>query len=145
MPDKEEQSSIGVEGITFQIDPYLTDRALNNLFAKAWENHGERSFQPVLARSLTYIAAFAEAQLVGFVNVAWDGGGHGFILDTTVHPGFQRRGIGTALLRRAARIAKQRGVEWLHVDFEPEYESFYRQCGYVPTGAGLLNLFKMNV
>ena len=45
----------------------------------------------MLARSLTYVAAYDTVgggeQLVGFVNVAWDGGIHAFLLDTTVHPG----------------------------------------------------------
>jgi len=49
-----------------------------------------------------YIAAFDGTQLVGFVNVAWDGGVTGFLLDTTVHRDHQRRGIGSALLREAA-------------------------------------------
>lgn len=40
------------------------------------------------------------------------------ILDPTVHPDWQKRGIGRALVRRAAAVARKRGIEWLHVDFE---------------------------
>ena len=126
--------------IAYQIRPELSDRDLNALFASAWENHAEREFGPVLAQSLTYVGAFDGSRLVGFVNVAWDGGVHGFILDTTVHPEFQRRGIGTELMKRAAKIAAQQELEWLHVDYEPHLHPFYRGCGYEKTDAGLLNL-----
>jgi ribosomal protein S18 acetylase RimI-like enzyme len=126
--------------IEYQIQPQLSDREINDLFASAWQNHAQREFGPVLVQSLTYVGAFDGSRLVGFVNVAWDGGVHGFILDTTVHPEYQRRGIGTELMLRAAKIAAERGIEWLHVDYEPHLYAFYRGCGYEETKAGLLNL-----
>jgi ribosomal protein S18 acetylase RimI-like enzyme len=36
-------------------------------------------------------------RLIGFVNVASDGGQHAFILDTCVHPAFRRRGMSQPL------------------------------------------------
>ncbi|MFC1736749.1 GNAT family N-acetyltransferase [Candidatus Hydrogenedentota bacterium] len=129
-----------MDEIEYRIEPELSGRDLNRLFASAWENHTEREFGPVLEQSLTYVGAFDGFRLVGFVNVAWDGGIHGFILDTTVHRGFQRRGIGTEMMKRAAKIAAARGIEWLHVDYEPHLHTFYRKCGYGKTEAGLLNL-----
>jgi ribosomal protein S18 acetylase RimI-like enzyme len=89
---------------------------------------------------LVYIAAYRGSRLVGFVNVAWDGGAHGFILDPTVHVEFQRRGLGLGLLREAARQARTSGLEWLHVDFPPGLEPFYRAAGYVGTAAGILRV-----
>jgi GNAT superfamily N-acetyltransferase len=93
-----------------------------------------------LKHSLVYLCAYAERRLVGFVNVAWDGGIHGFILDTTVHPELRRRGIGRRLVLRAASEARSRGVEWLHVDFEPHLRTFYDSCGFRTTEAGLMHL-----
>ncbi len=72
--------------------------------------------------------------------MAWDGGIHGFVLDTTVHCDYQRRGIGTELMKRAAEVAGERGIEWLHADYEPHLDAFYRRCGYRKTEAGLLSL-----
>jgi GNAT superfamily N-acetyltransferase len=74
------------------------------------------------------------------VNVAWDGGAHAFLLDTTVHPDHQRQGIATALVRRAVDLARERGAHWLHVDYEPHLDGFYRGCGFRPTAAGLIAL-----
>lgn len=122
---------------TLRQRPDLT--AYQALWAAAWNGFGS----PDLGRldhSLTWVCAYADAQLVGFVNVAWDGGVHAFLLDTTVHPEFQRRGLGAELVRRAASEAQLRGLYWLHVDFEPHLEGFYRGCGFRGTGAGLIAL-----
>jgi len=79
--------------------------------------------------------------LVGFVNVAWDGGDHAFLLDTKVRIDHQRRGIATVLVRVAASRARVAGCEWLHVDFRPELAPFYlNACGFRPTAAGLIQL-----
>ena len=126
----------------YRIKPKLTDAELKPLFRAAWPHEGEgnASYEPVLARSLTYVAAYSGERLVGFVNVAWDGGVHAFLLDTTVHPEFQRRGIGRELVARAAQEARALGCAWLHVDFEPHLEGFYRGCGFRATQAGLIDL-----
>ena len=88
--------------------------------------------------SLTWIGAFSEGQLVGFVHAVWDGGTHAFILDTAVHPDFQRLGIGRDLVRAVTDEAFKAGCDWVHVDYEPEFASFYESaCGFRPTPAGL--------
>ncbi|HTM77763.1 MAG TPA: GNAT family N-acetyltransferase, partial [Devosia sp.] len=72
--------------------------------------------------------------------VAWDGGVHACILDTCVDRDYRRQGIATRLVRAAADAAKARGAHWLHVDFEPQLERFYRGCGFASTAAGLMRL-----
>jgi GNAT superfamily N-acetyltransferase len=129
-----------MQEISFYVSKPIDSEALNSLFAAAWENHQETDFQPVLSRSLLYVCAYTDDHLIGFVNMAWDGGVHAFLLDTTVHPDFQRQGIGVELVRKAAEATRERGVEWVHVDYEPHLEAFYRKCGFQPTLAGLINL-----
>ena len=126
--------------ISYRISPAITNDALNALFAAAWPNHAWSDFAPVLSRSLAYVCAYRQDQLIGFVNLAWDGGIHAFLLDTTVHPEFQRHGIGRELVAQATQVARERGILWLHVDYEPHLESFYRGCGFRHTEAGLLRL-----
>ena len=126
--------------IDYKISPAVTNDKLNTLFANAWENHITWDFLPVLEHSLLFVCAYYERHLIGFVNVAWDGAQHAFILDTTVDKNFRRRGVGTELVKLAAETAKERGVEWLHVDFEPHLQDFYRKCGFRNTNAGLIKL-----
>jgi ribosomal protein S18 acetylase RimI-like enzyme len=128
--------------VAYRLNPPLSNAALNALYAAAWPAHGEREsdFQPVLAHSLVTVGAYAGARLVGFVYVAWDGGIHGFLLDPTVDPAYRRRGIGQRLVAEATAAAQARGLVWLHVDYEPHLEAFYRECGFQPTLAGLIHL-----
>lgn len=121
-------------------NPDLSDARLNGLFTAVWPDHEPREYGPVLARSLGYCGAFAGGALVGYVNVAWDGGEHAFLLDPTVHPDHRRRGIGLALVRRATGLAAEAGAKWLHVDYEPHLARFYAAAGFRHTEAGLLRL-----
>jgi ribosomal protein S18 acetylase RimI-like enzyme len=134
------ETVVMVDHVVLAVKPPLTDAELNTLFAAAWPSHSETRFGPVLGRSLTWVAARLDERLVGFVNVATDGGAHAFVLDTTVHPDVQRRGVGRRLVTMAVEHTRQAGVEWLHVDYEPHLDGFYRGCGFRPTAAGLLRL-----
>lgn len=108
--------------------------------------HGGRAqpgwWDQVRPHSLGWVTARRpDNLLVGFVNVAWDGGDHAFLLDTKVRPDHQRRGIATELVRRAASQAGAAGCEWLHVDFEAYLAPFYLDaCGFRSTRAGLIHL-----
>ena len=109
-------------------------------------SHGGRSesgwWDKVRPHSLGWATArTADGTLVGFVNVAWDGSDHAFLIDTKTRGPFQRRGIGTRLVQLAAERARAAGCEWLHVDFEEHLASFYVDaCGFTPTDAGVIHL-----
>jgi ribosomal protein S18 acetylase RimI-like enzyme len=123
------------------VDPHPEAASLDRLFRAAWGSPPNPNYvSDVLSRSLAHVGAFDGDILAGFVNVAWDGGIHAFILDTAVDPTYRRRGIATQLVRRAAEVARERGAHWLHVDFEPHLAGFYRACGFRLTEAGLIRL-----
>ena len=91
--------------------------------------------------SLGWVCARDSGELVGWVNVAWDGAIHVFILDTIVAAPAQRRGIGARMVALAVEHAQAAGCEWLHVDFDDELMPFYIEaCGFTPTPAGLIAL-----
>ena len=114
--------------------------ALEHLFARAWDGHGKGDYDQVLDRSFTWVTAHYRSQLIGFVKVAWDGGVHFFLLDTTVHPDFQRRGIGTAVVRTAINSCRGHG-EWLHVDSDQELmQRLYLPAGFAEAIAGTVNV-----
>ena len=95
----------------------------------------------VTRHSLGWVCARDGGRLVGFVNVAWDGAVHAFLLDTIVAPYAQRRGIGQELVRQATIGARAAGCDWLHVDFEPHLRAFYLEaCGFRSPEAGLIGL-----
>jgi len=99
-----------------------------------WRDRVER-------HSLGWVCARNGDDLAGFVNVAWDGGAHAFILDAMVAPPLHRQGTGTRLVARAIEEARRAGCAWLHVDFEEHLRPFYlRGCGFTPSPAGLIAL-----
>jgi len=124
----------------------VTNAALNALHAEGFGHPvgAEDVVSRLQRHSLGWVCATAgtDADLVGFVNVAWDGGTHAFLLDTLVAAAHRRRGIGRALVAAAAEQAREAGCAWLHVDFEAPLRDFYvRSCGFSPTSAGLVALW----
>jgi GNAT superfamily N-acetyltransferase len=123
------------DGELFELTSYHGGRA-----AAGW-------WDQVRPHSLGWVTArLGDGALVGFVNVAWDGADHAFLVDTKTRPDRQRRGIGTAVVRLAALRARDAGCEWLHVDFESRYRSFYLEaCGFAGTdNAGLIHLYDLD-
>jgi GNAT superfamily N-acetyltransferase len=123
------------ESVIFQRRSGVDEEELQRLFEAAWGSR-KNDFRPVFERSFTWVTAHAGGTLVGFVNVAWDGGVHFFLLDTTVHPHWQRQGIGTRLVRDTLDACRGAG-EWIHVDFDPELTSFYHHAGFGPATAAI--------
>ena len=140
-PSSEEAQGMADE-LSYEWRGRLTDAEMVELV----QSHGGRAvvgwWDQIRRHSLGWVTARTEeGQLVGFVNVAWDGGDHAFLLDTKTAGQLQRQGIGTAVVRRATEEAKTAGCEWLHVDFEPGLERFYYDaCTFHPTRAGLIHL-----
>lgn len=91
--------------------------------------------------SLGWVCLRQSTTLIGFVNVAWDGGVHAFVLDTMITAASRRRGLATDLIKEATKRAREAGCEWLHVDFDPDLRPFYFDtCGFTQTDAGLIPL-----
>lgn len=123
-----------------KISPPVSNAALNALFTQAWPARPPVNFPRLLKHALLYICAFHDRELIGFVKLISDGGVHGFILDPTVAPAWQRQGVGHALLDAVKHEAARRGLTWLHVDYEARLAPFYKACGFTSTKAGVLRL-----
>ncbi len=120
------------------------DRALSELHAAAFGGPvGDHAwFAQVSGHSLGWVCARdGTGRLAGFLNVAWDGGAHAFVLDAIVHPSRQRDGVGTRMVALAIDAARAAGCEWLHVDFAARLAPFYLDaCAFTRTSAGLIDL-----
>ena len=127
--------------ITYEVNPTVANAELDQLFVASWPNHHPPyDFAPELEHALAYVCAYSGEELIGFVRLAWDGSIHAFLLEPTVRPDYRRRGIGRTLVQRIVAVARERGMEWVHVDYTPDLRDFYRSCGFVPCDAGLVHL-----
>lgn len=116
---------------------------VNALHAEAFDHRvlDDDWKRQVHEHSLGWVCARDDDSLVGFVNVAWDGGIHAFVLDTIVAAHVARQGVGTELVAVAVDQSRALGCEWLHVDFDDHLRPFYFDaCGFKPTNAGLIAL-----
>ena len=131
-----------MENVEYRWRGALTDAEMVDLVLA----HGGRAragwWDQVRPHALGWVTARrADGLLVGFVNVAWDGGDHAVLLDTKVRGEYQHRGIATQVVRVAVTNSRDAGCEWLHVDFEARLEPFYFDaCGFRPTSAGVIYL-----
>jgi GNAT superfamily N-acetyltransferase len=129
--------------ITYEWRGRFDNATLNALHAEGFGHRvlDDDWWAQVNKHSLGWVCARRGDELVGFVNVAWDGGVHAFVLDTLVTPILRRQGIGAELVAVAARESRAARCEWLHVDFDDHLRTFYLDaCGFVPTAAGLIRL-----
>lgn len=118
------------------------DSEVDSLHAAAFRHEaGGTGWRDRVGRhSLGWVVARRGRTLVGFANVAWDGGVHAFLLDPVVELQERRHGLGTELVR-VTRVHAAQTCEWLHVDFEEHLRSFYFDAvGFVPTPAGVIRL-----
>src|SRR5580658_9882759 len=122
----------------------FTNGEVNSLHAEAF---GTKVFcdaewnwvELVHRHSLGWVVARNGSDLVGFVNVLWDGLVHAWLQDTMVAARSRGQGIGTELVNHARQGAKAAGCNYLHVDFDDDLGQFYYSaCGFRPTNAGLL-------
>ena len=121
----------------------FTDDEVNRLHAEVFAHDlfEDGWLEQVQRWSLGWVTAREGAELVGFVNVPWDGLVHAFIIDVIVAEQSRHARVGTQLISVATEQARAAGCEWLHVDFDEELASFYFDaCGFRPTRAGLIRL-----
>jgi GNAT superfamily N-acetyltransferase len=134
------------DDITFGWRGGFTNDEVNRLHAEAFEtrvyDESEWNWQQLTAaHSLGWVVARRDGELVGFVNVLWDGLVHAWVQDTMVAMGIRGHGIGRRLVEAAADGARSAGCEILHVDFDEHLTGFYVDaCGFRPAHAGLMEL-----
>jgi GNAT superfamily N-acetyltransferase len=126
--------------VELAVNAELSNEGLAGLFRLGWPESPVRDYEAELAYSFCWVSAHSGSLLVGFVNVAWNGGKHAFLLDAVVHPDWRQRGVGRALVAEAVNRARQGGLEFLHVDHEARLAPFYQRCGFESTAAGLIRL-----
>lgn len=82
--------------------------------------------------SLCVLGAYEDEKLVGLIRAVGDAVTIVFIQDILVHPAYQRRGIGRALVARL--LERYRNVRQIHLltDDIPETVGFYKAVGFTP-------------
>lgn len=83
-----------------------------------------------VSRSLRVVSAWSDTRLVGLARIVGDGVTIIYLQDILVHPDFQRRGVGSALLVEALRPFSDVRQQVLLTDDEPRQRAFYEAVGF---------------
>ncbi len=98
-----------------------------------WTNYTEKPemLKKAYENSLLILGAYENDKLVGVIRVVGDGFSVVFIQDILVFPEYQRRGIGTRLLREVMERYSSVYQMELMTDNTPKTVSFYQSVGFV--------------
>lgn len=124
----------------------FSNEEIHRLHAEAFEtrlyDESEWDWVELCRRhSLGWVVARMERQLVGFVNVLWDGLVHAFLEDVMVAIPARHHDVGVGLVWAARDGARIAGCEFLHVGFSGDLRPFYIDaCGFTEVGGGLMSL-----
>lgn len=84
----------------------------------------------------TYFCAEDDGKTIGYIGV-WSIAGEGNITNIAVHPDYQRKGIGFALLEEMKKYAKDEKMLFLTLEVNEKNEkaiSLYKKCGFQEVG-----------
>lgn len=109
------------------------DYTKEELSAWAPANFNINKFRSALSDCLN-LGAFEKSVLVGFISVERSG----YINRLYTHKDFLRRGIATALLRKAQCWAKEKGICELSLDSSKTAVNFYLKNGFEKSGVSVL-------
>ena len=104
------------------------------LYARlGWTNYTDKPemLKNAYLNSLKIYGAYVDNKLVGIIRAVGDGFSVLFIQDLLVHPEFQRKGVGTLLLKRV--LCEYDSVYQKHLITEDTEKtiSFYKSLGFV--------------
>ncbi len=114
--------------------------------AVGWTNYTQRPdmLERAFRGSLLVLGAWDGDKLVGLLRAVGDGASILFLQDILVLPDYQRRGIGSALVREALRRFPNVYQVELAADNAPRLAAFYRSLGFRSMEeSGCLGFMKM--
>ena len=120
-------------------DQPVKSKEINALRDSVGWDHENGKYDIILKRTYTHYTVRSQGKLIGFINILSDGIGDAFLVDLMVHPEFQRKGIGRAIVKQAVQDLTADGVQCIQVTFNPENESFYRKLGFHIFKAGIID------
>lgn len=119
----------------------LSGKQIEDLRVTAGWDRMDGYYDRILARSYAHFSIHnEEGNLIAFVNVISDGIGDAFLVDLIVHPDYQSRGIGMALVNQAIEALRADGIRSIQVVFDKQLESFYRGCGFTIMQSGIIEV-----
>lgn len=111
---------------------YNEDEIISLYKSVGWVNYTNNPLmlKESFANSLKILGAYDNEKLLGVIRVVGDGHSVVFIQDILIYPEYQRKGIGTALLKRVLQDYKYVYQKHLLTENTEKTIQFYKSLGF---------------
>lgn len=111
---------------------YEIDELVKLYESVGWKKYAENPemLMEAYSHSLYSASAFVNKELVGIIRLVGDGCTIAYIQDLLVHPDYQNKGIGTALIQNALEKYQHVNQIVLLTDNQENTVHFYKKAGF---------------
>jgi len=133
------------ESFTVERNEHVKGREIESLRVAVGWDELEGKYDRIQEKMYSHYTVRADHDLVGFLNILSDGIGDAFLIDLMVHPDFQKKGVGSSLVKKAIIDLRSEGIKCIQVTFCSELETFFKKFGFHICKAGIIDNDKMEV
>ena len=132
--------------IFFSVDRTIDLYELEELCdAVGWSRRPIRKVRKAIQNSFLVITMWEQKgnrkKLIGFSRATSDHAFNATIWDVVVHPNFQGRGLGKALMKQLIKKLRSEDISNVTLFADPDVVSFYKQLGFMPDPEGIKGMF----
>ncbi len=137
-----EQSARIVFSTDRNIDLYELEELCD---AVGWSRRPLRKVKKAIQHSFLVVTMWEEQgarkRLIGFSRATSDHAFNATIWDVVVHPSFQGRGLGKALMQQLIKKLRSEDISNVTLFADPHVVSFYKNLGFMPDPEGIKGMF----
>jgi aralkylamine N-acetyltransferase len=141
------RAKAGVESrITFRKDRNIDLYELEELCdAVGWSRRPLRKVKKAIEHSFLVVTMWEVRgnyrKMVGFSRATSDHAFNATIWDVVIHPDFQSRGLGKALMQNIVRELRREDISNITLFADPQVVKFYQGLGFKPDPEGIKGMF----
>ncbi|MEB3212823.1 MAG: GNAT family N-acetyltransferase [Leptolyngbyaceae bacterium] len=141
-----QQSSDQEQRIFFSSDRDIDLYDLEELCdAVGWSRRPLRKVKKAIQHSFLVISMWEQKgsrrRLIGFSRATSDHAFNATIWDVVVHPDYQGKGLGKALMRHVIKKLRNEDISNITLFADPQVVEFYKNLGFMPDPEGIKGMF----
>ncbi len=113
--------------------------------AVGWSRRPLRKVRKALQNSFLVVSMWeergAKRRLVGFARATSDCAFNATIWDVVIHPSYQNRGFGKALMKYTIKKLRSEDISNITLFADPQVVDFYRRLGFILDPEGIKGMF----